>query len=127
MLPFKRGAFHLAVQAQVIATSPSAAQPQSPTVLSSLAEACHGVSEESHGLIALPLPQVPIVPIVMSSYQDFYCKKERRFTSGESSEQNSGGEGPERSWQMLRDVPTRQDRSVRAVRCPQDHLPRSMY
>ncbi|XP_060045526.1 1-acyl-sn-glycerol-3-phosphate acyltransferase alpha isoform X3 [Erinaceus europaeus] len=40
MLPFKRGAFHLAVQAQV-----------------------------------------PIVPIVMSSYQDFYCKKERRFTS----------------------------------------------
>ncbi|XP_006875621.1 PREDICTED: 1-acyl-sn-glycerol-3-phosphate acyltransferase alpha isoform X2 [Chrysochloris asiatica] len=41
MLPFKRGAFHLAVQAQV-----------------------------------------PIVPIVMSSYQDFYCKKERRFTSG---------------------------------------------
>ncbi|MEJ1271062.1 1-acylglycerol-3-phosphate O-acyltransferase 1 (lysophosphatidic acid acyltransferase alpha) [Cricetulus griseus] len=26
---------------------------------------------------------VPIVPIVMSSYQDFYCKKERRFTSGE--------------------------------------------
>ncbi|XP_032318641.1 1-acyl-sn-glycerol-3-phosphate acyltransferase alpha isoform X1 [Camelus ferus] len=42
MLPFKRGAFHLAVQAQV-----------------------------------------PIVPIVMSSYQDFYCKKERRFTSGQ--------------------------------------------
>ncbi|XP_049620664.1 1-acyl-sn-glycerol-3-phosphate acyltransferase alpha isoform X2 [Suncus etruscus] len=42
MLPFKRGAFHLAVQAQV-----------------------------------------PIVPIVMSSYRDFYCKKERRFTSGQ--------------------------------------------
>ncbi|XP_016286457.1 1-acyl-sn-glycerol-3-phosphate acyltransferase alpha isoform X2 [Monodelphis domestica] len=41
MLPFKRGAFHLAVQAQV-----------------------------------------PIIPIVMSSYQDFYCKKERRFNSG---------------------------------------------
>lgn len=41
MLPFKRGAFHLAVQAQV-----------------------------------------PIIPIVMSSYQDFYSKKERRFTSG---------------------------------------------
>ncbi|XP_074092735.1 1-acyl-sn-glycerol-3-phosphate acyltransferase alpha isoform X1 [Macrotis lagotis] len=41
MLPFKRGAFHLAVQAQV-----------------------------------------PIIPIVMSSYKDFYCKKERRFTSG---------------------------------------------
>lgn len=40
MLPFKRGAFHLAVQAQV-----------------------------------------PIIPIVMSSYQDFYSKKERRFTS----------------------------------------------
>ncbi|XP_056673918.1 1-acyl-sn-glycerol-3-phosphate acyltransferase alpha isoform X6 [Monodelphis domestica] len=25
---------------------------------------------------------VPIIPIVMSSYQDFYCKKERRFNSG---------------------------------------------
>ncbi|KYO27389.1 1-acyl-sn-glycerol-3-phosphate acyltransferase alpha [Alligator mississippiensis] len=43
MLPFKRGAFHLAVQAQV-----------------------------------------PVVPIVISSYQDFYNKKEWRFTSGES-------------------------------------------
>ncbi|XP_030053147.1 1-acyl-sn-glycerol-3-phosphate acyltransferase alpha [Microcaecilia unicolor] len=41
MLPFKRGAFHLAVQAQV-----------------------------------------PIIPIVMSSYKDFYNKKERRFTTG---------------------------------------------
>ncbi|EGV95251.1 1-acyl-sn-glycerol-3-phosphate acyltransferase alpha [Cricetulus griseus] len=50
MLPFKRGAFHLAVQAQV-----------------------------------------PIVPIVMSSYQDFYCKKERRFTS--AGEQSNGHPG----------------------------------
>uniref|UniRef100_A0A8C8RGH3 1-acyl-sn-glycerol-3-phosphate acyltransferase n=1 Tax=Pelusios castaneus TaxID=367368 RepID=A0A8C8RGH3_9SAUR len=41
MLPFKRGAFHLAVQAQV-----------------------------------------PVIPIVMSSYRDFYSKKERRFTTG---------------------------------------------
>ncbi|NXP41506.1 PLCA acyltransferase, partial [Leiothrix lutea] len=41
MLPFKRGAFHLAVQAQV-----------------------------------------PVVPIVISSYQHFYSKRERRFTSG---------------------------------------------
>ncbi|KAG2468834.1 CO4 protein, partial [Polypterus senegalus] len=40
MLPFKRGAFHLAVQAQV-----------------------------------------PIVPVVMSSYKDFYNKKERKFTT----------------------------------------------
>nr|XP_041568685.1 1-acyl-sn-glycerol-3-phosphate acyltransferase alpha isoform X1 [Taeniopygia guttata] len=41
MLPFKRGAFHLAVQAQV-----------------------------------------PVVPIVISSYQHFYSKRERRFTPG---------------------------------------------
>ncbi|KAL1787218.1 1-acyl-sn-glycerol-3-phosphate acyltransferase alpha [Sigmodon hispidus] len=41
MLSFKRGTFHLAVQAQV-----------------------------------------PIIPLVMSSYQDFYCKKEGRFTPG---------------------------------------------
>uniref|UniRef100_A0A8C2UVW8 1-acylglycerol-3-phosphate O-acyltransferase n=1 Tax=Chinchilla lanigera TaxID=34839 RepID=A0A8C2UVW8_CHILA len=41
MLPFKRGAFHLAGQAQV-----------------------------------------PSVPILTSSYRDFYCKKERRFSSG---------------------------------------------
>ncbi|KAM8793795.1 1-acyl-sn-glycerol-3-phosphate acyltransferase alpha [Eudromia elegans] len=41
MLPFKRGAFHLAVQAQV-----------------------------------------PVVPIVISSYRSFYCKSEWRFTSG---------------------------------------------
>ncbi|KAL8212917.1 UNVERIFIED_CONTAM: 1-acyl-sn-glycerol-3-phosphate acyltransferase alpha [Gekko kuhli] len=41
MLPFKRGAFHLAVQAQV-----------------------------------------PVIPIVMSSYRDFYSKKERRFATG---------------------------------------------
>ncbi|XP_053908049.1 1-acyl-sn-glycerol-3-phosphate acyltransferase alpha isoform X2 [Cuculus canorus] len=43
MLPFKRGAFHLAVQAQV-----------------------------------------PVVPIVISSYRHFYSKRERRFTAGES-------------------------------------------
>lgn len=30
MLPFKRGAFHLAVQAQVISTSPSVAKPRPP-------------------------------------------------------------------------------------------------
>uniref|UniRef100_A0A8C3QB79 1-acyl-sn-glycerol-3-phosphate acyltransferase n=1 Tax=Geospiza parvula TaxID=87175 RepID=A0A8C3QB79_GEOPR len=41
MLPFKRGAFHLAVQAQV-----------------------------------------PIVPIVISPYRDFFSPKEKRFTSG---------------------------------------------
>ncbi|XP_054834960.1 1-acyl-sn-glycerol-3-phosphate acyltransferase alpha isoform X1 [Eublepharis macularius] len=41
MLPFKRGAFHLAVQAQV-----------------------------------------PIIPVVISSYRDFYSKKEKRFTTG---------------------------------------------
>ncbi|XP_053908050.1 1-acyl-sn-glycerol-3-phosphate acyltransferase alpha isoform X3 [Cuculus canorus] len=41
MLPFKRGAFHLAVQAQV-----------------------------------------PVVPIVISSYRHFYSKRERRFTAG---------------------------------------------
>ncbi|XP_078501976.1 1-acyl-sn-glycerol-3-phosphate acyltransferase alpha [Lissotriton helveticus] len=41
MLPFKRGAFHLAVQAQV-----------------------------------------PIIPIVMSSYRDFYSKKEKKFSTG---------------------------------------------
>lgn len=45
-----------------------------------------GVLEGNCGLFAFPFPQVPIVPIVMSSYQDFYCKKERRFTSGEGSE-----------------------------------------
>ncbi|MEJ1271063.1 1-acylglycerol-3-phosphate O-acyltransferase 1 (lysophosphatidic acid acyltransferase alpha) [Cricetulus griseus] len=39
----------------------------------------------------LRLPQVPIVPIVMSSYQDFYCKKERRFTS--AGEQSNGHPG----------------------------------
>ncbi|XP_070792690.1 1-acyl-sn-glycerol-3-phosphate acyltransferase alpha [Pituophis catenifer annectens] len=41
MLPFKRGAFHLAVQTQV-----------------------------------------PLVPVVISSYRDFYSKKDRRFTTG---------------------------------------------
>ncbi|KAM7029654.1 1-acyl-sn-glycerol-3-phosphate acyltransferase alpha [Acridotheres tristis] len=41
MLPFKRGAFHLAVQAQV-----------------------------------------PIVPVVISPYWDFFSSKEKRFTSG---------------------------------------------
>ncbi|MBN3314757.1 PLCA acyltransferase, partial [Atractosteus spatula] len=41
MLPFKRGAFHLAVQAQV-----------------------------------------PIVPVVMSSYKDFYDKKQKKFNKG---------------------------------------------
>ncbi|XP_015263417.1 PREDICTED: 1-acyl-sn-glycerol-3-phosphate acyltransferase alpha-like [Gekko japonicus] len=41
LLPFKRGAFHLAVQAQV-----------------------------------------PIIPVVISSYRDFYCSKEKRFTAG---------------------------------------------
>lgn len=40
MLPFKRGAFHLAVQAQVITTSPSAAEPPAPTIPSSLAATC---------------------------------------------------------------------------------------
>lgn len=32
MLPFKRGAFHLAVQAQVITTSPSATEPLAFTI-----------------------------------------------------------------------------------------------
>ncbi|XP_043939122.1 1-acyl-sn-glycerol-3-phosphate acyltransferase alpha [Protopterus annectens] len=41
MLPFKRGAFHLAVQAQV-----------------------------------------PIIPVVMSSYRDFFNKYEKKFTTG---------------------------------------------
>ncbi|KFW01013.1 1-acyl-sn-glycerol-3-phosphate acyltransferase alpha, partial [Eurypyga helias] len=41
MLPFKRGAFHLAVKAQV-----------------------------------------PIIPVVISSYCDFYNRKEKRFTTG---------------------------------------------
>ncbi|ETE58413.1 1-acyl-sn-glycerol-3-phosphate acyltransferase alpha, partial [Ophiophagus hannah] len=41
MLPFKRGAFHLAVQTQV-----------------------------------------PLIPVVISSYRDFYSKKDRRFTTG---------------------------------------------
>ena len=89
MLPFKRGAFHLAVQAQVIPTSPSP-DPQSPTSLPVLAEARHGgLRRELWADRFSPNPhlQVPIVPIVMSSYQDFYCKKERRFTSGEGSVQ----------------------------------------
>lgn len=37
--------------------------------------------------------QVPIIPIVMSSYQDFYSKKERRFTSGEFSRVDASGQG----------------------------------
>lgn len=99
MLPFKRGAFHLAVQAQVIPTSPSP-DPQSPTSLPVLAEARHGgLRRELWAERFSPTPhlQVPIVPIVMSSYQDFYCKKERRFTSGEGSAQIWGWwwqEGP---------------------------------
>lgn len=46
MLPFKRGAFHLAVQAQV-----------------------------------------PIIPVVFSSYNDFYNRAEKRFTSGKCTVQ----------------------------------------
>ncbi|XP_061475019.1 1-acyl-sn-glycerol-3-phosphate acyltransferase alpha-like [Rhineura floridana] len=42
LLPFKRGPFHLAVQAQV-----------------------------------------PVIPVVMSSYQNFFSKKNKRFTTGE--------------------------------------------
>lgn len=80
MLPFKRGAFHLAVQAQVITTSSSALEHPDP---------CHPFL----AVIIFPFPQVPIIPIVMSSYQDFYCKKERRFTSGEDSVDRSGGKG----------------------------------
>lgn len=46
LLPFKRGAFHLAVQAQV-----------------------------------------PVIPIIMSSYKDFYSKKEKKFTTGKCTVQ----------------------------------------
>lgn len=46
LLPFKRGAFHLAVQAQV-----------------------------------------PVIPVIMSSYKDFYSKKEKKFTTGKCTVQ----------------------------------------
>lgn len=87
MLPFKRGAFHLAVQAQVM-SPPSAAEPSPAPLLSG------GAPGPPEGARAdgFSLPQVPIVPIVMSSYQDFYCKKERRFTSGEALSSPGGGD-----------------------------------
>lgn len=93
MLPFKRGAFHLAVQAQVISTSPSVAKPPPHHPFLSGRGLLWGPQNQSCGLIIFPPSQVPIVPIVMSSYQDFYCKKERRFTSGEGSEWIWGGGG----------------------------------
>lgn len=33
--------------------------------------------------LLLPL-QVPIIPVVISSYSDFYSQKEKRFTPGEN-------------------------------------------
>jgi lysophosphatidate acyltransferase len=84
MLPFKCGAFHLAVQAQV-----------------------------------------PIVHIVMSSYQDFYCKKERRFTSGECSEEVWGmGSGQNGHGRRAGGHPWEAGGSfsARTLRHPCDHL-----
>ncbi|XP_063794232.1 1-acyl-sn-glycerol-3-phosphate acyltransferase alpha isoform X1 [Pseudophryne corroboree] len=46
LLPFKRGAFHLAVQAQV-----------------------------------------PVIPVIMSSYKDFYSKNDKKFTTGKCTVQ----------------------------------------
>uniref|UniRef100_A0A8D0RWF9 1-acyl-sn-glycerol-3-phosphate acyltransferase n=1 Tax=Sus scrofa TaxID=9823 RepID=A0A8D0RWF9_PIG len=82
MLPFKRGAFHLAVQAQVMLCPFLCWVPSPHQPFLCWWRLVMGASEERWGLMVLPFPQVPIVPIVMSSYQDFYCKKERRFTSG---------------------------------------------
>uniref|UniRef100_A0A8C5U8J9 1-acylglycerol-3-phosphate O-acyltransferase n=1 Tax=Malurus cyaneus samueli TaxID=2593467 RepID=A0A8C5U8J9_9PASS len=63
MLPFKRGAFHLAVQAQV-----------------------------------------PIVPIVVSPYRDFFSAREKRFTAG--TDGRSARVGPGLAGEGLpRDVP----------------------
>ncbi|KFP45430.1 1-acyl-sn-glycerol-3-phosphate acyltransferase alpha, partial [Chlamydotis macqueenii] len=54
MLPFKRGAFHLAVQAQARTST----------------------------LLTLHLLQVPIFPVVFSPYWDFFSSKDKKFTSG---------------------------------------------
>lgn len=85
MLPFKRGAFHLAVQAQVI-TPPLLLLSPSPHHPFLSGRGMSWGPQKAARADRFSLPQVPIVPIVMSSYQDFYCKKERRFTSGEGSE-----------------------------------------
>ena len=34
-------------------------------------------------LKACPLPQAPIIPIVFSSYSNFYLRKEKQFNSGD--------------------------------------------
>uniref|UniRef100_A0A8C3QNB2 1-acylglycerol-3-phosphate O-acyltransferase n=1 Tax=Cyanoderma ruficeps TaxID=181631 RepID=A0A8C3QNB2_9PASS len=68
MLPFKRGAFHLAVQAQVCGAAVGR---------------CGAAVGQQEPPQPHPAPQVPVVPIVISSYQHFYSKRERRFTAGE--------------------------------------------
>lgn len=89
MLPFKRGAFHLAVQAQVITES-----AHLPTPTPAPTPPCPGLCAH-----CCPSSQVPIIPVVMSSYQDFYSKKERRFTSpGEFTRIAASGQGVARKF-----------------------------
>lgn len=119
MLPFKRGAFHLAVQAQVRPSSPSTCPRWSgvgvhPGAAGWGTLGCFGVCSpqgqvlyrtqggdrdllkqvqqelESHLVMGfvwkspliLHLLQVPIIPIVISPYWDFFSSKDKKFTSG---------------------------------------------
>lgn len=106
MLPFKRGAFHLAVQAQVrqsfssthpwqrgIGTHPGAGG-WGTLGSSGVCRAQGGVrdllkpraQQELESVWRTPLTpyllQVPIFPIVISPYWDFFSSKDKKFTSG---------------------------------------------
>ncbi|XP_049909305.1 1-acyl-sn-glycerol-3-phosphate acyltransferase beta isoform X1 [Epinephelus moara] len=79
LLPFKKGAFHLAVQAQ---------ENSRPTLLTLKQLPCLSVftagDTESHEWHHRNHPRhsVPIIPVVFSSYSNFYLRKEKQFNSG---------------------------------------------